>query len=226
MRIALIGTLLVSSTLVGAGDAAAVSYCSTSGGFGACASAGLGLGHGGSGPAVGLRNLTGVAGDAGYVLAGFALYYVGTHLSFGGGGSDAGGIGLLASENGAASVARASTLGRGSRLAPLRSANSLGRNPRALEGAANGNGPINYTLSIEKGNGPAELPEMATNNPGSSNASGGAPGLAGPSVPAGCTGASCVPTLSTTAPEPVTMALMAIGLVGLAGAGYLRRRNT
>lgn len=225
MRIALIGTLVVSGTLAGAGNAAAVSYCSTSGGFGACASAGLGLGHDGSGPAVGLRNLTGVAGDAGYVLAGFALYYVSTQLSFGDGGSDAG-IGLLASENGSASVSRSSTLGRGSRLAPLRSANSLGRNPRALERAANGNGPINYTVSIENGNGPPELPEMATNNPGSSNTSGGVPGLSGPSLPAGCTGANCAPTLSTTAPEPVTMALMAIGLVGLAGAGFLRRRHT
>ena len=223
MRIALIGTLLVSSTLVGASDAAAVSYCSTSGGFGACASAGLGLGHGASGPAVGLRNLTGVAGDAGYILAGFALYYVGTQLSFGAGGTDPGGIGLLASESGP-SVSSSSTIGRGSRLAPLRSANSLGRNSRALAGAANGNGPINYTLSIEKGNGPPELPELVPNNPGSSNANAGAPGLSGPSGPAGC-GANCAPTLSTTAPEPVTMALMAVGLVGLAGAGYLRRRH-
>jgi hypothetical protein len=224
MRIALIGTLVVSTTLAGAGNAVAVSYCSTSGGFGACASAGLGLGHSGSGPAVGLRNLTGVVGDAGYVLAGFALYYVGTQLSFGDGGADPGAIGLVASESGP-SVPSSSTMGRGSRLAPLRSASSLGRNPRAFERAANGNGPINYTLSIEKGNGPPELPEMATNNPGSSNASGGVPGLSGPSTPAGC-GANCVPTLSTTAPEPVTMALMAIGLVGLAGAGYLRRRHT
>jgi hypothetical protein len=224
MRIALIATLLVSSTLVGATNAAAVSYCSTSGGFGACASAGLGLGYGGSGPAVGLRNLTGVVGDAGYVLAGFALYYVGTHLSFGDGASDPGGIGLLDSENGAASVSRSSTVGRGSRLAPLRSASSLGRNPRAFERAANGSGPITYTVSIENGNGSPELPEMATNNPGSSHTNGGLPGLSGPSGPAGC-GANCVPTLSTTAPEPVTMALMAVGLVGLAGAGYLRRRN-
>jgi hypothetical protein len=226
MRIALIGTLLVSSTLVGANNAAAVSYCSTSGGFGACASAGLGLGHGGSGPSVGLRNLTGGVGDAGYVLAGFALYYVGTHLSFGGGASDPGAIGLLASENGA-SVSRSSTMGRGSRLAPLRSANSLGRNPRALARAANGNGPISYTLSIEKGNNSSsELPELTTQGQTSSNSSGGVQGLSTPTGPAGCTGVNCAPTLSTTAPEPATMALMAIGLVGLAGAGYLRRRHT
>jgi hypothetical protein len=224
MRIALIGTLLVSSTLAGATDAAAVSYCSTSGGFGACASAGLGLGHGSSGPAVGLRNLTGVIGDAGYVLAGFALYYVGTHLSFGGGASDPGEIGLLASENGA-SVSRSSTMGRGSRLAPLRSANSLGRNPRALAQAANGNGPINYTLSIGNGNNSSELPELTTQGQTSSNSNGGVPGLSGPTGPAGCTGANCAPTLSTSAPEPATMALMAIGLVGLAGAGYMQRRR-
>ena len=227
MRLTLIGTLLVSSTLVGAGNAAAVSYCSTSGGFGACASAGLSLGHGGSGPAVGLRNLTGVVGDAGYVLAGFALYYVGTHLSFGGGGSAPGGVALLASGNGA-SVASSSTMGRGSRLAPLRSASSLGRNPRALGQAANGNGPIAYTLSIENGNAAPELTNQVSGSSNSHAGVSGLSGLSGPSGsagPAGCTG-TCAQTLSTTAPEPVTMALMAIGLVGLAGAGYLRRRHT
>ena len=224
MRTALIGTLLVSSTLVGAGEAAAVTYCSTSGGFGACASAGLGLGHGGSGPAVGLRNLTGVAGDAGYVLAGFALYYVGTHLSFGGGGSAPGGIGLLSSESGA-SMSSSSTMGRGSRLAPLRSANSLGRNPRALARAGNGNGPIAYTVSIAQGYGSSELPELTTNVSESNRWSSGSSGSSGSGGSAGCTGANCAPVLSTTAPEPATMALMALGLVGLAGAGFMQRRR-
>jgi hypothetical protein len=227
MRIALIGTLLVSSTLVGTTHAAAVSYCSTSGGFGACASAGLGLGHGSSGPAVGLRNLTGVVGDAGYVLAGFALYYVGTHFPFGDGGSGSGATASLASQNGNPSVSSSSAFGRGSRLAPLRSANSLGpRNPRALAGATNGNGPINYTLSIHKGNGSSELPELTNQVTGSSNSGGGVSGLSGPAGQAGCTGTCAqTQTLSTTAPEPATMALMAIGLVGLAGAGYVQRRR-
>jgi hypothetical protein len=226
MRVALIGTLLVSSTLAGAGNAAAVSYCSTSGGFGACASAGLGLGHGSSGPAVGIRNLTGVMGDAGYVLAGFALYYVSTQLPFGG-APDSDGIGSVALANGTPSVSRSSTMGRGSRLAPLRSANSLGpRNPRALAGATNGNGPINYTLSIHKGNGSSELPELTNQVTGSSNSGGGVSGLSGPAGQAGCTGTCAqTQTLSTTAPEPATMALMAIGLVGLAGAGYMQRRR-
>jgi hypothetical protein len=224
MRIALIGTLLVSSTLAGATNAAAVSYCSTSGGFGACASAGLGLDYRGSGPAVGLRNLTGVIGDAGYVLAGFALYYVGTHFSFGGAGPEAAGMGLLASGNGSPSVSRTSTMGRGSRLAPLRSANSLGRNPRALGRAANGSGPISYTLSVHEGTGSSELPELTTHVPSSSNSNEIVPGLAGPSGFAGCTG-NCATLLSTTAPEPATMALVAIGLVGLAGAGYMQRRR-
>jgi hypothetical protein len=225
MRIALIGTLLVSSTLAGATNVAAVSYCSTSGGFGACASAGLGLGHGGSGPAVGLRNLTGVIGDAGYILAGFALYYVGTHFSFGGAGPEAAGMGLLASGNGSPSVSRTSTMGRGSRLAALRSANSLGRNPRALGRAANGNGPITYMLTIENANAPSELPGLTAQVSSSSNSNGGVSGLSGTSGPAGCTGANCATTLSTTAPEPATMALMAIGLVGLAGAGYMQKRR-
>jgi hypothetical protein len=217
MRAAFIGTLLVSSTLFGATQAAAASYCSTSGSFGACASAGLGLGQGASGPVVGLRNLTGVVGDAGYVLAGFALYYVGTQLSFGSGEETA--LGALASGNGSPSVSRSGTMGRGSRLAPLRSANSLGRNPRALGRAANGNGPINYTLSVQGDNAstPATT-ELTTQVQTSTN-----PFHPGNS---GCVGAAnCHPPINTTAPEPATMALMAVGLVGLAGAGYVQRRR-
>lgn len=216
MRAVFIGTLLVSSTLFGATQAAAASYCSTSGSFGACASAGLGLGQGGSGPAVGLRNLTGVVGDAGYVLAGFALYYVGTHLPFGGGEETA--MGALASGNGSPSVSRSGTMGRGSRLAPLRSASSRG-NTRSGGQAANGNGPITYTLSVQGDN--ASTPaasELTTQVQTSTN-----PFHPGNS---GCVGAAnCHPPINTTAPEPATMALMAVGLVGLAGAGYVKRRR-
>ena len=211
MRKALLAGLFLSGSFVGASNAAALGYCGTSGSFGACASAGFDAGYDGSGPAVGLRNLAGLAGDAGYVLAGFAMYYVGTHYAFGNGGSQEGGStgtpGAAETSLGLAS----SSAGRGSRLAPLRSEKGS-KAPRSGETSGKGNGPINYTLSLEggkSGNGSLPAADFVPSAPPSSNQDVGSPGL--------------TPTLSTTAPEPVTMALTAIGLIGLAGAGYVRR---
>jgi hypothetical protein len=211
MRKALLAGLFLSGSLFGASNAAALAYCGNSGSFGACASAGLAAGHDASGPAVGLRNLAGLAGDAGYVLAGFAMYYVGTRYAFGDGGPQEGGSGGSSSAAGPSlSLGASGSAGRGSRLAPLRSEKGS-KAPRSVENPGKGNGPINYTLSLEGGKGGNVQPPADDFVP-SAQPSGpdlGSPGL--------------TPTLSTTAPEPVTMALTAIGLIGLAGAGYVRR---